>query len=290
MVSWTRFVLSEPVFHLLREMIHERLGLFYEDGQRELLSDKLSPRLNDLGLDSFLDYYYLLKYDEQAEEEWSHLQSLLAVNESYFWREYVQIQAAAGVLIPRLQAEREGRPVRIWHAACAAGEEPYTLVITLIEQGSFVLGPIEILASDMDAQALARAREGVYRERAFRATPPVIREKYFDPLPDGTWRLRSLVRERVTFMQLNLMDLDRVRTLPPVDMIFARNVFIYFSREATRKVVEAFHDLLRPPGYLFVGAAESLLRVTTLFAIHEVGGAFVYTKVSDHPERGVRHE
>ncbi len=289
-MSVTTFSLQNATFEALRNAIHERLGLFYPDEQRDLLAMKLSPRLLELGLSSFQDYYYLLAYGREGEQEWRTLQSLLAVNESYFWREYAQIQAAVEHLLPSLLRERAGRPVRVWHAGCAAGEEPYTLAISLIERGLFLLGPLDILGSDMDEQALARARAGVYRPRALRALPPDLREKYFDPLPDGTWRLRESVRKRVRFLHLNLMDREALRRLPPLDVIFCRNVFIYFSRQAIRQVVTEFYDLLRPPGYLFVGAAESLLRVTTLFDIHEIGGAFVYTKAGDHPERGASHE
>lgn len=270
--------LPDSTFSLLRDLIHQRTGAFFDDGKRDTLADKLAPLVAERGLQSFMDYYYLLKYDEEAEVEWQRVQNALAVNETYFWREFDQIRAAAQVLVPQMQRERPGQPVRIWHAACSSGEEPYTMVMALMENGCYIHGPIEIIATDFDSEALAHARAAVYRERSFRATPPEIQQRYFSLTLDGHYRLANSVRERVQFAHLNLVDEAAMRRMRNFDIIFCRNVFIYFSDDVTRRVAEYLYEALNTPGYLFVAASESLLRITTLYELVEVGGAFAYKK------------
>ncbi len=146
--------LSDRTFTVLRELIHERLGLYYEDERREMLRDRLAPLLMERGFRSFIDYYYLLKYDPAADEEWLRVQTALAVRETYFWREYDQVRAVVEILIPKWLAQNSRSPTRIWHAACASGEEPYSLVISLMERKINQLDQIEILGTDFDLTAL----------------------------------------------------------------------------------------------------------------------------------------
>ena len=268
---------NDPSVSMLAALIHERTGLFFTENRLDLLADKIRPLLGG-AFGSFLDYYYYLKYDTNGESEWLRLQSALAVNESYFWREVDQIQSVAKVIVPRLQQERPGRPVRIWHAACATGEEPYTMAIALTESGRFLHGPIEILATDFNNEALNAARKGIYRQRSFRGLPPEIFDRYFTPTHDGRTQIDPAIRARVDLRYANLLDLSGTPTNPPFDVIFCRNAFIYFSEASIRQVIGQFHKVLTPSGFLFVAAAESLLRITNAFHLVEVGSAFGYQK------------
>lgn len=270
---------------LLLELINQRTGHFYENGKRDRILDKIGPLVSERGLSSFLDYYYLLRYGEEAEQEWQRVEHALAVNETYFWREYGQIETAAKVLVPKILNQNPLQRVRIWHAGCATGEEPYTMAITLQEAGLFDRGLVEIVASDFNREAIARARAAVYRPRSFRSIPPDIQERYFTPSEGETFRgegktLRLVddIRRRVQFIHLNLMDANAILEAGPFDFIFCRNVFIYFSSESILQVVGSFHSVLRDPGYLFLSAAESLLRITALFDFLEIEGTFLYTK------------
>lgn len=273
--------LDDATFRLLRGLLEERFGVRYEDNQRDLLALKLAPRLQALGLSSFLDYYYYLRYDPQAVAEWPRAAAAIAVNETYFFREPDQINAVAYHLVPRWQAAHPGQVIRIWHAGCASGEEPYTMAIVLTESGAFERGPIDILGTDMNPQALDIAFRGVYRPRSFRATPPEVREKYFEPLDENQWVLKETIRQRVRFFQLNLMDMGAMARLTGIHVIFCRNVFIYFSPQNIRKVSEAFARSLREDGWLFLGAAESLLKISDRFELAEIGGAFGYRKAQE---------
>jgi chemotaxis protein methyltransferase CheR len=264
------------VFLLLRDLIRDRIGTWFEDDRRELLASKLSDRVRAVGATSFLAYYYLLKYDPTADAEWAELTDALSVQETYFWREVQQVRALADVLVPEHVAARRG-PVRVWSAACATGEEPLSIAIALREAGWFDRADVEVWASDASPAALEKARRGVYRARSFRALPPALQLKYFTPV-EGGWRVDPELQARVRYSQANLLnpaDTDRLATAP---FVFCRNVFIYFSTATVARVVGQFAARMPRPGHLFVGVSESLLRAATAFELEEVGGAFVYVK------------
>src|SRR5687767_1671577 len=269
--------LPEGTSSLIRDLINERIGMFFDNGKSDLLIDKLSPLVIERGFSSYLDYYYLLKYDASAPVEWQNVMNALSVQETYFWREIDQVRALVQTLVPQWHARNSRSPLRIWSAACATGEEPLTIAIALNEAGWFQRASIEIVASDASSRAIERAVQGVYKERAFRNLPAHLRERYFEAERAG-WRVRSDIHSRVNWRIANLMDEDQIAPLASADFIFCRNVFIYFSESTIAKAVRSFSRFIRPPGYLFVGAAESLLRLTTDFTLNEVDDAFVYIK------------
>ncbi|HUS15268.1 MAG TPA: protein-glutamate O-methyltransferase CheR [Chloroflexia bacterium] len=268
--------LSDPVFTLLRDLIQERTGLYYSHERRELLADKLAAPLLARNLPSFLDYYYYLKYDVDAAAEWGRVLDALSVPETYFWREFDQVRALVEEVVPAYFATRGATPLRIWCAACATGEEPLSIAMALQEAGAFALGRIEIIGSDGSAAAIARARAGVYRDRSFRSLPaPLL--KYFTAAPGGR-QIDPAIHERVQWRVANLLQPADVTELARAPVIFCRNVLIYFSSRAIRELIRLFHAQMGPPGYLFVGAAESLLQVSNDFELCEIGGTFVYRK------------
>jgi chemotaxis protein methyltransferase CheR len=268
--------LAGHVTTILRELIHERLGLFYDTSHFDQLADRLAPLVVARGLGSFMDYYYLLKYSDDGDE-WGRVMDALAVQETYFWREIEQIRAAVAHLVPKLTDDLRGRPLRIWSAPCATGEEPLTLAMVLHEDGWFARAPIEIIGSDASRAAIAKAALGRYGSRAFRNLAPALREKYFSPAGDQ-WVVVPELQRRVSYHVVNLVAADEVAPYANAPIIFCRNVFIYFSDHSIRRTVETFAQSMPDPGYLCVGACESLLRLHTPFDLREIGGAFVYVK------------
>lgn len=267
---------------LLRDLVHERTGLHYDNGRCDTLADRLAPLVVARGFGSFLDYYYFLKYDPAAEAEWVPVLDALSVTETYFWREIDQLRAVAEVIVPHLLRQKD--VVRIWCVPCATGEEPLTLAMLLDQKGLFERASIEIHASDASEAALTKARQGLYRERSFRALPRHLHDQYFTA-EDGRWRVASRLHQRVrSWDRVNLMDAADVRRRARVDVILCRNVFIYFSEAGVRHVVNTFAEVMNRPGYLCVGAAESLLRLTTQFELQQIADAFVYVK-GTHGER-----
>lgn len=262
---------------LLRDLIHERSGLFFDDSKISLLADKLIPLIIERGFDSFLDYYYLLKYDAESGNEWQNVINALTVRETYFWREMDQINGLANEVIPYLLSKDPIAPIRIWSAACATGEEPLTIAMRLNENGWFERAEIEIYASDASSAAIERAQNGCYRERSFRSLPASLKEKYFTRA-GREWRVVSSLQERIKWRQANLLETGETEILSAASVIFCRNVFIYFSSQAVRRVVDSFAKKMIVPAFLFVGAAESLLKATDDFELEEIGSAFVYVK------------
>ncbi|HSK62567.1 MAG TPA: protein-glutamate O-methyltransferase CheR [Pyrinomonadaceae bacterium] len=270
-------ILPEGTTNLIRDLINERIGMFFDNGKSELLLDKLSPLVIERGFGSYLDYYYLLKYDASAPVEWQNVVNALSVQETYFWREMDQVRALVQTLAPQKLEQGGSSSLRIWSAACATGEEPLTIAIALNEAGWFEKASIEILASDASSKAIERAQQGVYKERAFRNLPAHLRARYFEP-EGSVWRVRSDIHSRIKWEVANLVDERQIAHMAAADFNFCRNVFIYFSEGAIARAVRSFAKYIRPPGYLFVGAAESLLRLTTDFTLTEIDDAFVYVK------------
>jgi chemotaxis protein methyltransferase CheR len=198
--------LSSSALPLLRDLIHERTGVFFDHGRYDLLRDRLAPLVVERGFESFLDYFYLLKYDEGAAEDWGRVTDALAVPETYFWREMDQIHGVVTHVVPGLAKARTFEPLRIWSVPSASGEEPLTIAMRLEEEGWFDRVPIEIHGSDASPAAIARARAGRYRERSFRALPPALREKYFRQDGDA-WTVTPALQRRVTsWSVVNLLD------------------------------------------------------------------------------------
>lgn len=268
--------LPAGVFVLLRDLIRTRIGVSFEDDKRDLLASKLADRLADLGLASFLDYFYLLRYGPGSEAEWPRLTDALSVQETYFWREIDQVHALVDVLVPEHVAAGRGR-VRVWSAACATGEEPLTIAMALAEAGWFRRAEVEILASDVSPAALEKARRGLYRERSFRALPAALREKYFVPAAGG-WQVDPDLHARVRYATANLLEPADTAPLACSPFVFCRNVFIYFSAATVARVVRQFAERMPRPGYLFPGVSESLLRATNDFQLEQIGSAFVYVR------------
>jgi chemotaxis protein methyltransferase CheR len=269
--------IPERTVLLLRDLIEGHTGVRYDDDRLDLLRDRVAPLAIERGFDSLLDYYYLLKYDTGADAEWPRVMDALSVQETYFWREADQLRALAGAIMPRLASS--GRPVRIWSIPCASGEEPLSIAMALEEEGWFARADIEIHASDASQVALARARAGRYGRRAFRQMPQLLWDKYFTPAGGETWSPKPELSQRVSsWGRVNMMNALETAPFDRSDVIFCRNMFIYFSQSAIREVVTRLGALMPSPGYLCVGAAESLLRLTSGFELQDIGGAYVYVK------------
>ena len=264
---------------LLRDLVHDRTGIFFDAVKADILLDKLSPLVVRRGFSSFLDYYYLLKYDVNAETEWLSVMNAISVQETYFWREIDQIRALTDTVVPQWFASHRNETLRIWSAACATGEEPLTIAMALEEARWFDRAPIEIYASDASSAAIDKARQGIYRERSFRNLSQQRREKYFI---DGSVasRVRPELQARVTYSVANLMNEGEIAGLAAAPVIFCRNVFIYFSQHSIAKAVDVFARHMPEPGFLFVGTSESLMRLRTAFVLEDVDDAFVYMKES----------
>lgn len=270
--------LPDDVFRLLRDQIYKRTGMWFNDSSKYLLQKRLSPRARELNFDSFQKYFYFLQYDPRADSEFDQIFDLVTTNETYFFREPAQLTAFIEEIIPDLLSRKSVKKIRIWSAGCSSGEEPYSIAMLLQEAGWYDHAAFEIFASDINQQVLSKARKGQYRESAFRATSPALREKYFLRDPDGSWRVRDEVRNRISFGRLNLYDEARVSLLGHLDVVFCRNVIIYFDDSSKRVVVSNFYNRLVDGGYLLLGHSESLISLSTQFKLKHLKNDMVYQK------------
>jgi len=274
--------MTDDETRLLVEAIQERSGITLSINSGFFLERRLSPRLEALGLSSYLDYYQFLRYDTGGEREMEELIERITTHETYFFREQYQLDAMSEEILPEL-AKRLARQQRlqIWSAGCSTGEEVYTLAMLIIESGLFRGWDVRVMGSDISRKVLSTARNAVYGENSFRTTPPELRRKYFVE-NGGRMVVREDVRGMCHFGQLNLLATQRFRVLGKQDIILCRNVLMYLSQQARHNAVEAFFDSLNPGGYLLLGHSESLLNVTTRFDLAHLQKDLVYRR----PVRG----
>ncbi len=270
--------LSEDVFRLIRDIIRDYCGLYFDDSSRYLLEKRLTRRVRSHHLNDFRDYYRLLRYDKNFEVELAAIIDVLTVNETYFFREQNQLRAFSEEILDELKEKnRDTRTLRIWSAGCSTGEEPYTLAILIMEKGNFLGWDIEIYGSDINQRVLQTARKGIYRRNSFRTADPYFVGKYFGE-EDGSYRILDSVKKNVNFSYLNLLDPFRTRFLGKMDVILCRNVLIYFDNASRRKVIDNFYDRLVDGGYLLLGHAESLINISTAFTLKHLKNDMVYQK------------
>ncbi len=269
--------MTEEEFLLMRDLIYSYCGIHLPESMRFLVERRLLPRLSVLGLTSFREYYRIIKYGH-SESEFDEIVERITTNETYFFRESYQLAAFTEEVLPRILADRDfADRVRIWSAGCSSGEEPYTISMLLRDVPSARPFSFDIFGNDISRKVLRTARAGVYRETSFRQTERRYIERYFR-FDGSTYHLDDEIKNTVTFGHLNLMDEAAMALVANVDIIFCRNVMIYFAPESRAHLLEAFHSKLRPGGYLLLGHAESLINASTKFELVPLKHDIVYRK------------
>lgn len=275
----TRPALTPEEFRLWAEWLAEEYGLHFGPERRDTLRNRLEPRRSALGLPTFEDLLFRVKFHPEREAERERLLPHLTNNESYFCRERGTLDALRGEVLPALR-ERLGPAgeLRVLSAACAAGEEVYTVASLTQEAGHFAPGRVRITGIDLDPAALERARIGAYTGHAFRGTGAEFRERWFRREGEDLWEVRPELRRGVEFHRANLVDDAWWAALPPQHVVLCRNVLIYFGDEALRRAAEGLYRVLAPGGYLFLGHAETLRRVPTPLRVERRPGAIFYRR------------
>lgn len=285
----TDIKMTDDEFLLIRDLIYNYSGLYFADDNRFLLERRLSPRLSQLQFATFHEYYYHLKYDLNKDQELSDIMDVLTTNETYFFREAFQLKAFSEEIIPEIIAvkgAKKDKSLRIWSAGCSTGEEPYTIAMLLLDRPDLADWRIEIIGTDISQRVLHQARKGVYGSSSFRVTDDNYKDRYFHE-QEGGFRIADRVRELVTFSRLNLYDQSRFLFLGKMDIIFCRNVIIYFDQSAKKKVIEQFYNTLNPGGFLLLGHSESLMNITTAFKLRHLKNDMVYEKPCRHDGGGM---
>ncbi len=273
-------LLTDETFKQLRDFIYERSGIFIPDNKKYFLENRLGRRVQERNLKGYEDYFYILKYGAD-KNELVRLFDLITTNETFFFREPQQFDVFGGELLRRVMDENtksKRHDIKIWSAACSTGEEPYTMAMIMLEKPGVNAFRKEIYASDISESVLNSAKAGVYGSYSVRNMPDVYIKKYFTNT-NQQYLISPAVKSMVRFMKVNLMDERDARTIKGVDIIFCRNVLIYFDDKAKQKAVSLLYDALSPNGYLFVGTSESLHNVTRAFKPVVINKVIVYQKV-----------
>ena len=258
-------------------MLYDHCGVWLDDQSKYFVEGRLQETLRRRGFTSFKDLYYHLKYDARRAEEFTAIVDLLTIHETYFFREDHQLHALVGEILPEVIKQRHDRTLRIWSAGCSTGEEAYSIAMALAERPELTDWRVEIVGSDISQRVLETARRGVYPPSAFRTTPREMQNKYFHQEEAG-YRIDDSIKRRVSFFSFNLVDADRAVLLPRMDVIFCRNVIIYFDLPVKKRVMEMFWQRLRGGGYLLLGHSESLMNITTAFNLCHLRHDIVYQK------------
>ena len=272
--------LTVEEFVLIRDFIHQRSGIYFSENKMYLVKNRLLKRMVDLDIKTYRDYFYHVKYDT-SQREFNAMMNIITTNETSFFRNEPQLLSLSDEVLPlliRKKSESGQKTIKVWSAGCSTGEEPYTLAIILLEKVRQITGwKTEIYSNDISEQALQKARRGEYSGATLRSVKPAILERYFTPV-DDSYRVKPEVKAMVSFSHVNLNDPRKLSLNSGFDIVFCRNVMIYFSEEVRRQLVRGFYNCLRPGGYFYIGHSESLHGISKAFKLVYFRNALVYQK------------
>ena len=269
-------------FLAIREFIYGRTGIFFAESKQYFLENRLNRRLQEVSLGSYRDYLGMLQ-GTQGREELKQLFNEITTNETSFWRNPPQIEAFQRIVLPEAAAmarARGGNRLRIWSAACSSGEEPFTLAMICQEARDGLLRglTVEIVATDISEKVLALARDGSYGSYTLRNLTPQQVRQHFTQLGPDSYQVKPELKQLTSFRNFNLVDYGGYRSLGSFDVIFCRNVLIYFDDAVKANVIKGFHDLLQPRSFLLVGHSESIHSFNVGFDLMHFSKAMGYRK------------
>ncbi|KZL92342.1 CheR family methyltransferase [Clostridium magnum] len=273
-------MLTDDLYKKYVGYVFNKTGLCYELNKKYFVVKRIEDRMASLGIKDFKEYYGLIKFSEDQTEFYKLINDL-TINETYFFREFPQLQNFAEDILPlvvKKKQEEGDYNLRLWSAACSSGEEPYTLAIILSEMLECPQKwNIEITASDINTEVLETAKIGSYEERSIREVPLEYLSRYFN-IRDGKYKINSKISRMVEFKRINLFDLKKMKSMDNYDFIFCRNALIYFSNKSREIVVNSFYNSLNRGGFIFLGHSESIGRVSSAFRAEKIGGIIVHSK------------
>ncbi|MCW3796330.1 protein-glutamate O-methyltransferase CheR [Sphingomonas sp. BN140010] len=270
-------LLSKDELSRLTEFVYRRTGMRFEKKKRYYAERRVAERMAATGVRDFAEYQSLLRLDAAEAQR---LINSFTVNETYFYREEHQLRCLSRSLLPDVvRGRRPGDLVRIWSMPCSTGEEPYSIALWLLENWAMVdVYHVEIVGSDIDTDAIAAAQAGRYGPRALSKLPAEVLDGYFEPERDGTREIITDLKESVRFVPCNLADGASMAALGQFDVIFCRNLLIYFDEESRKVAANHLHGALAPGGYLCLGHTESMSRISDQFQLCRFPDAITYRR------------
>lgn len=274
----SEITISEEDFLKFKEFFYRKTGIQFDASKRYFVDKRLIERIEETESKNFRSYFTMLRF-EASGNELQKLVNLMTVNETYFFREEYQFKCLVDSILPEItQRKRDGSPIKIWSVPSSSGEEPYSIAIYLLEHWKDIDNfDIEIISSDIDTQIIAQAQRGFYSQRSVQHLPNRILNKYFT-YKDSGYQICDDLRQAVEFTKVNIMDSFQVRSYRNIDVIFCRNLLIYFDDVSRRQAAEMFFDAMKAGGYVCLGHSESMSRISSLFRVRKFPEAIVYQK------------
>ena len=272
--------LSSENFLKIGEFIYRKSGIHLEEEKHfDKLAKYIDKRSAELGVDNFRKYFFKLRFEDKEGTEFQELMNAVTVNETYFFREKDQFEVLVESILPDLdKIMPKNRPLRILSSPCSTGEEPYSMILHMVEEGELIeRRDVEVVGIDIDSTVIEKAQKARYTERSVHAIPPKILGKWFDKKSLG-YQLGDDLMGTVDFQVANIFDKTQMRSLGKFDVIFSRNMLIYFDDASRKEVAMTFYDMLNPGGYVLLGHAEYMSRIVSVFNAKKVGKTLVYQK------------
>lgn len=271
--------ITEADFDRFRDFFYRKTGIHFESSKRYFVDSRLADRIQATRSPDFRSYFIALRCAPDGVEM-QQLINAMTVNETYFFRESYQFDCLVNHLLDEVASrKRASRPLRIWSVPSSTGEEPYSIAIYLLERWpGLARHDVEILSSDIDTQVIDAAQRGRYSERSVANLPPAYLAKYFDRVGDNQYQLHDELMDAVSFSRVNLTRLDETSQFRDIDIVFCRNLLIYFDDLSRRIAAEAIYDALCPGGFVCLGHSESMSRISSLFTTRRFPDAMVYQK------------
>ena len=274
------YLLSKENFTKIGEFIYRKSGIHLEDGKHyEKLAKFIDSRASELGLENFRKYFFKLRFEDKEGIEFQELMNAVTVNETYFFREKDQFEVLVNKILPELHAKLPAsRPLRILSSPCSTGEEPYSMILHIVEEGTVVEErDIEVVGIDIDSTVIKKAQIAKYSDRAIHAIPKDILARWFKKKSLG-YELGEDLQGSVDFKVVNIFDKAQMHKLGKFDVIFSRNMLIYFDDASRKEVAMTFYDMLNPGGYVLLGHAEYMSRIVSVFNAKKVDSTLIYQK------------
>lgn len=274
-----REIITDADFLKFRDFFYRKTGIHFDEGKRYFVDKRLVERIEATGADDFRSYFIALRFESKGEEL-QQLVNSMTVNETYFFREAYQFDCMVKDMLAEVaKRKRPGGRIRIWSIPSSTGEEPYSIAIYLLERWPLIDDyEVEILSSDIDTTVLSAAQRGVYSARSVGQLPKEYLAKYFTRRNDNEFVISRDLVSAVEFSRVNLTDANDTRKFRDIDLIFCRNLLIYFDDLSRRVAAEAMYDALSPGGFICLGHSESMSRISSLFSVRRFADAMVYQK------------
>lgn len=271
--------ITDEEFEKFREFFYRKTGIMFDKSKRYFVDRRLIERIKATGHNSFKTYFMFLRF-EPTGKELQNLINALTVNETYFFREEYQFKCLVRRVLPEITSrKKKGDIIRIWSIPSSTGEEPYSIAIYLLEFWNEIdKWDVEIVSSDIDTNVLEHAKKGIYSKRSVQYLPLEILKKYFKEIGNGYCKISDDLISSVEFTRVNIIDRNETKRYRNFDIVFCRNLLIYFD-DASRKVAaENLYDAMNPGGFLFLGHSESMSRISPIFKIRKFPEAIIYQK------------